>query len=178
MNKKISKKIIIIVWVIFFLFIVFAIYQLIALNNIKAQNIKIEQIRMNKNLELMVSGAGELINPGFIPVTIRRIDYVGYIKDKQVFNGTIHEITIPAKSTVQFSFIATSAWVPDEETIIGIFREEHIILVVETKSSALYLFFFTLLKEEQTSIDVTQQLKPYIDAQLNSLEKRITEFLA
>ncbi len=176
-QKNMNRKIIIIAGSILFLFLLFAGYQLYALNTIDSQNLKIESIGMNKNLELTLSGNGELINPSFIPVTIKKIDYAGYIKNEQVFNGTIPEVTIPAQSSVEFSFTAISAWVPDEETVLEVIAGKEVILTVKTNAKVSYLYLFTLTGEEQTETNIAKKLKPFIEDQLAAVSERVLEYL-
>lgn len=172
-----NKKTIIILVSILVLFLIIAGYQLYALNSVYSANVKINQLGINNNLELTVSGTGELINPSFIPVTIRQIEYAGYIKDEQVFNGTIPEITIPSKSTVEFSFAATSAWVPDEETVLEVLAGKQVLLKVETEAKVSYLVFFTLSSAEQKETNVTSKLKPFVQQQLDAVSEKVAEYL-
>ena len=177
-QKNMNKKIIISGAVILFLFFLFAGYQLYVLDSVYSKNVKIEQLGINKNMELTVTGTGELTNPSMIPVTIRQIDYAGYIKEEQVFNGTIPETRIPAHSTIQFSFTATSSWVPDEETVVEVLAGKEVILVTKTQAKVAYLSIFTLSSQEEKETNITSKLKPFVQEQINAVSEKIAEYLS
>ena len=170
------KKVLLIILLISILSI-FPIYQLIALNNVAIQNFTIKDFGMNSRLLFTVEGAGELYNPGMIPVTIREINYIGTIKNETVFEGAIAGMTIPAGEAVEFPFSEEIDWVPDAGTVQEILAGQNVTLVIYTEADVSYLYFFTVTGEKEIELSITQLVKPYVEAQVAALSEKLLRML-
>lgn len=172
---KMKKSLIIIGITI--LILAFPLYQLYALNTLVIQNFTIEYLSINHRLEFVLEGSFEIYNPHTIPLTIKQIEYIGAIKEEQLFEGAIQGATIPAKQAVSFSFNQTIDWVPDQETMLEILEGKEVPLHLEAEVDASFLYLFTMTGKKEISFDVADLLKPYVEEQIKAITGKVTSFL-
>lgn len=130
------------------------------------QDFQIIEAGMNRNLQFTIRGVGTIYNPSVIPVTIKKIQYSGTIKEETVLEGTIETIKIPAKGTATFSLDDEIEWVPDQETMVLIAAGKNVMIDIQIDADASYLYFFTITGHTEKSINIGKLAKPYIEAQM------------
>ncbi|PIN78252.1 hypothetical protein COV16_06140 [Candidatus Woesearchaeota archaeon CG10_big_fil_rev_8_21_14_0_10_34_8] len=172
-----QKKTLLITIIIIIILLAYPLYNLYALNNVEIQNFTIESIGMNNQLQFEVGGSLNVYNPNLISVTIKQIEYVGYIKGERVLSGTFQGNKIPAKESMPLQFTNTIEWVPDEETIHEIIAGEEVIMTIDVKADASYLNLFTVSGNKEIDINITKMVQPYVKQQIESITSKIADLL-
>lgn len=171
------KKICLIILLVIPLLLIFPIYQLFALNSVEIKTITIENFGMNRNLFFTIDGTVEAYNPTLIPVTIKKIDYEGYIENEKVLEGSLEGQTIPAKAIATFSFGEEIEWAPTPDTALAIIDGKNLTLSLKMSAEASYLYFFTIRGNKEADIDIAALLKPYVQKQIAEVNEFLTRFL-
>lgn len=158
---------------LFILLLAFPLYQLSVLNSVGISSYEIDNVSMNRNLLFAIQGKIIATNPSHLPVTIRKIPYIGYIDDIEVFNGTLDGQTIPASGTAVFTFDQEIDWVPDTTTALAILNGKNVTVTIHASPEAAYLSVFTLSSEKEVSFSISDMIKPYIREQIASVSSLI-----
>lgn len=170
------KRILIILCLILLL-LAFPLYQLFALNSVEIKTITIDNFGMNSNLFFTIDGSVEAYNPSFIPVTIKKIDYEGYIEEEKVLEGTLEGQIIPAEATATFPFDEEIEWAPTPDTALAIIDGSNLTLTLKMNPQVSYLYLFTITGEKEADINIAALLKPYVQQQIAALNEMVLGFL-
>lgn len=167
------KKICLIILLVIPLLLVFPIYQLFALNSVEIQSFTIENFGMNRNLFFTIDGTVEADNPSLIPITIKKIEYEGYIENEKVLEGSLEGQTIPAKATATFSFDEEIEWAPTPDIALAIIDGKNLTVTLKMQPQVSFIYFFTITGEKEADIDIASLLKPYVQKQIAALNEMV-----